>query len=151
MPARVEDLIVGSRTLFGHYDVTREEVLDFARKYDPQPFHLSDEAAAATPFGRLSASGWHSCAMAMAVIARHMVDAGHAGIGSGIDDLRWLKPVYPGDRLTVEGRVLEARQSRSRPDMQVVRTAILVTNQNDSEVMRYTSIVIYMRRPGGDD
>ena len=65
-----EDLEVGAETVFGHYEVTREEVLEFARKYDPQPFHLSDEAAAKTHFGRLAASGWHTCAMTMAVIAR---------------------------------------------------------------------------------
>jgi acyl dehydratase len=67
-----EDLEVGAETLFGHYDVTREEVLDFARKYDPQPFHLSDEEAAKTHFGRIAASGWHTTAMTMAVIARHV-------------------------------------------------------------------------------
>ena len=98
-----EDLEVGSETLFGHYDVTREEVLDFARKYDPQPFHLSDEEAAKTHFGRIAASGWHTCAMTMAVIARHVVAEGQAGLGSpGVDELRWLKPVYPGDTVTIE-------------------------------------------------
>ena len=97
-----DDLDVGEETLFGHYDVTREEVLEFAQKYDPQPFHLSDEAAAKTHFGRLAASGWHTCAMTMAVIARHVVATEQAGLGSpGVDELRWLKPVYPGDRLTV--------------------------------------------------
>ena len=68
-----DDMEVGQETLFGHYDVTREEVLEFARKYDPQPFHLSDEEAAKTHFGRIAASGWHTCAMTMAVIARHVV------------------------------------------------------------------------------
>src|SRR5215210_7934808 len=77
-----EDVEVGAETYFGSYDVTREEILEFARKYDPQPFHLSDEAAAQTHFGRLAASGWHTCAMTMAVIARHVVDDGQAGLGS---------------------------------------------------------------------
>ena len=83
-------------------------MLDFARKYDPQPFHLSDEAAAKTYFGRLSARGWHTCAMTMGVIARHVVREEQAGLGSpGIDELRWLKPVYPGDTLHVSGRIVD--------------------------------------------
>src|SRR5437764_3975615 len=99
-----EDLEVGAETEFGSYDVTREEVLEFARKYDPQPFHVSDEDAAKTHFGRIAASGWHTCAMTMAVIARRVVDDEQAGLGSpGVDELRWRKPVYPGDHLPVSG------------------------------------------------
>ena len=142
-----DDLEVGQETLFGHYDVTREEVLEFARKYDPQPFHLSDEEAAKTYFGRLSASGWHTCAMTMAVIARHVVATRQAGLGSpGIDELRWLKPVYPGDRLTVTGTVVGKTPSRSKPNIGTIRTETVVTNQDDVPVMRYTSIVMMRRR-----
>src|SRR5204863_3457191 len=90
-----EDLEIGAETQFGSYDVTREEVLEFAHKYDPQPFHISDEEAAKTHFGRIAASGWHTAAMTMAVIARHVVKHEQAGLGSpGIDELRWKKPVY---------------------------------------------------------
>ena len=143
-----EDLEVGKETLFGSYDVTREEVLDFARKYDPQPFHLSDEAAAKTYFGRLSASGWHTCAMTMAVIARHVVEEEQAGLGSpGIDELRWLKPVYPGDTLTVRGRITEKTPSRSKPGIGSFRTTTTVTNQDDVPVLTFTSIVLIRRRP----
>ena len=143
-----EDLEVGRETVFGHYDVTREEVLDFARKYDPQPFHLSDEAAAKTDFGRLSASGWHTCAMTMAVIARHVVEEEQAGLGSpGIDELRWLKPVYPGDTLTVRGRIVEKTPSRSKPGIGSFRTTTTVTNQDDVPVLTFTSIVLIRRRP----
>ena len=118
-----EDLEVGRETEFGRYEVTREEVLEFARKYDPQPFHLSDEAAAKTHFGRLAASGWHTCAMTMAVIVRHLTDEEQAGLGSpGVDELRWLKPVYPGDILIVNGRILEKTPSRSKPDLGSFRT-----------------------------
>jgi acyl dehydratase len=145
-----EDLVVGEETDFGSYEVTREEVLEFARKYDPQPFHLSDEAAAKTHFGRLAASGWHTCAMTMAVIARYVVGHEQAGLGSpGIDELRWLKPVFPGDTLTVRGRIIEKTPSRSRPEMGSFRTETVVTNQDDVPVMRYTSIVLIGRRPGG--
>ena len=138
-----EDLEVGRETVFGHYDVTREEVLDFARKYDPQPFHLSDEAAAKTHFGRIAASGWHTTAMTMAVIARAVVEEEQAGLGSpGVDELRWLKPVYPGDRLTVRGTIVEKTPSRSKPDIGSFRTLTTVTNQDGVDVMRFTSIVL---------
>lgn len=143
-----EDLEVGRETEFGSYEVTREEVLDFASKYDPQPFHLSDEAAARTHFGRLAASGWHTCAMTMAVIVRHMAAEPQAGLGSpGVDELRWLKPVYPGDTLTVRGRLLEKTPSRSKPDLGSFRTRTTVTNQDGIPVMRFTSIVLIRRRP----
>jgi acyl dehydratase len=143
-----EDVEVGRETEFGRYEVTREEVLEFARKYDPQPFHLSDEAAAKTHFGRLAASGWHTCAMTMAVIARKVVGEEQAGLGSpGVDELRWLKPVYPGDTLTVTGRIIEKTPSRSKPDLGSFRTETIVTNQDGVPVMRFTSIVLIRRRP----
>jgi acyl dehydratase len=143
-----EDLEIGAETHFGSYEVTREEVLEFARKYDPQPFHLSDEAAAQTHFGRLAASGWHTCAMTMAVIARRVVEQDQAGLGSpGVDELRWLKPVYPGDTLHVRGKIVDKTPSRSRPDIGSFRTETTVTNQHDIPVMRFTSIVLIQRRP----
>jgi acyl dehydratase len=144
-----EDLEIGAETDFGTYDVTREEVLEFARKYDPQPFHLSDEAAAKTHFGRLSASGWHTCAMTMGVIARYVVEDEQAGLGSpGIDELRWRKPVYPGDTLHVRGKILEKTPSRSRPEMGSFRTETIVTNQDGQPVLTFISIVLIRRRPG---
>ena len=143
-----EDLEVGTETDFGTYDVTREEVLEFARNYDPQPFHLSDEEAAKTHFGRLSASGWYTAAMTMAVIARHVVDQQQAGLGSpGIDEIRWKKPVYAGDTLHVRGRVLEKTPSRSRPEMGSFRTETTVRNQHGEVVMTFISIVLIRRRP----
>jgi acyl dehydratase len=143
-----EDLELGSETYFGSYEVTREEVLDFARKYDPQPFHLSDEEAAKTHFGRIAASGWHTCAMTMAVIARKVTSEKQAGLGSpGVDELRWLKPVYPGDTLHVRGTVVDKTPSRSKPGIGSFRTETVVTNQDDVPVMRFTSIVLIRRRP----
>jgi acyl dehydratase len=143
-----EDLEVGAETHFGTYEVTREEVLEFARKYDPQPFHLSDEAAAKTHFGRIAASGWHTAAMTMAVIARHVVKHEQAGLGSpGIDDLRWKKPVYPGDTLTVRGEILEKTPSRSKPEIGSFRTRTTITNQDGDTVMTFVSIVLIRRRP----
>ena len=145
-----EDLEVGAETYFGSCEVTRGEVIEFARRYDPQPFHLSDEAAAKTHFGRIAASGWHTCAMVMGVIARHVVAQGQAGLGSpGIDELRWLKPVYPGDTLQVRATIIETRASRSKPEIGSFRSATTVTNQDGEKVLSFTSIVLMRRRPAG--
>ena len=143
-----EDLEIGTETYFGSYAVTREEVLEFARKYDPQPFHLSDEEAAKTHFGRIAASGWHTCAMTMAVIARHVVDEKQAGLGSpGIDELRWRRPVFPGDTLHVRGKIADKTPSRSKPEMGSFRSNMTVTNQDGQPVLTFTSIVLIRRRP----
>jgi len=143
-----EDLEVGAETYYGSYEVTRDEVIEFARKYDPQPFHLSDEAAARTYFGRLAASGWHTCAMTMAVIVRNFEKQQTAGLGSpGVDELRWMKPVYPGDTLHVRGTIIDKTPSRSKPDIGTFRTQTVVSNQDDVPVMKLTSIVIIQRRP----
>lgn len=135
-----EDIEVGARQSFGGYDVTREEVIDFASKYDPQPFHLDDDAAAGTHFGRLSASGWHTCAMTMAMLVENMKTQEQAGLGSpGVDQLKWLKPVYPGDRLRCETEVIEKRRSKSRPEMGLFKSRIRVFNQDDVAVLEMTS------------
>ena len=131
-----DDIQVGDVARFGAYLVTREEVIAFAAKYDPQPFHLSEEAAAATHFGRLAASGWHTCAMMMAMLVEHMTDNAQASLGSpGMDELRWLRPVFPGDTLRVETEVLEARPSASRPEMGIIKSRMIVFNQDDVAVL----------------
>lgn len=143
-----EDLEIGVERHFGSYEVTREEVIEFASKYDPQPFHLSDEAAAKTYFGKIAASGWHTCAMTMAVMVRHMAEHPQAGLGSpGVDELRWLKPVYPGDTLHVRTKVIEKTPSRSKPDIGSFRSQVTVTNQDEVPVLTFTSIVLIRRRP----
>ena len=135
-----EDLHVGATASFGAYEVTREEVIDFASRYDPQPFHLSDEAAAQTHFGRLSASGWHTCAMTMAMMVANLKANRQAGLGSpGIDELRWLRPVYPGDTLRCETELLEKRVSASRPEMGIFKSRLTVFNQDDVAVMSMIS------------
>ncbi|URW75967.1 MaoC family dehydratase [Sphingomonas donggukensis] len=144
-----EDLAVGDTNAFGSYEVTRDEVLDFAGKYDPQPFHLSDEGAEGTHFGRLAASGWHTCAMTMAMIVRDMQANDTGGLGAaGIDELRWLKPVYPGDVLRVESEVVETRAFRSKPDMGSALTRSTVFNQADEPVMSFLATGLYRRREG---
>lgn len=143
-----EDIAVGATASFGAYQVTREEVMDFAARYDPQPFHLSDEAAAQTHFGRLSASGWHTCAMVMSMIVENLRNQQQAGLGSpGVDELRWLKPVYPGDTLRCETEVIEKRQSQSRPEMGIFKSRMMVFNQDDVAVMSMVSNGLIATRP----
>ena len=144
-----EDIEVGRKASFGQYDVTREEVMEFASKYDPQPFHLDDEAAARTHFGRLSASGWHTCAMMMSMLVENMKTHRQAGLGSpGMDNLRWTKPVYPGDTLRVESEVISKRRSASRPEMGLFKSTVKVFNQNDETVLEMTSNgLIRVRNP----
>jgi acyl dehydratase len=142
-----EDLDVGSSAAFGRYEVTREEVIDFASKYDPQPFHLSDEAAAQTHFGRISASGWHTCAMVMRMLVDNITERKQAGLGSpGLDELRWLRPVYPGDTLRVETTLIDKTPSRSRPEMGSFRSEVKVFNQDDVLVCTMKSIGLIRRR-----
>ena len=136
-----EDLEVGQTAAFGRYEVTRDEVIQFASAYDPQPFHLSDEAAAETHFGRISASGWQTCAMTMRMLVDNITARRQAGLGSpGLDELRWLKPVYPGDVLRVETELLSKRHSQSRPEMGSFQSLVKVFNQDDVAVMTMQSI-----------
>ena len=148
-----EDIQVGDRREFGKYEVTRDEVTDFARKYDPQPFHLDDDAAAATHFGRLSASGWHTCSMTMAMMVENMKTEKSAGLGSpGVDELRWKKPVYPGDTLRCETEIIEKRRSASRPEMGIFKSRIRTFNQDGDMVLEMVSnALIATRDPDGSD
>ena len=138
-----EDIEVGTRQSFGRYEVEADAVRDFAEKFDPQPFHLSDEAAAKTHFGRISASGWHTCAMTMRMLVENMSVVEQAGLGSpGIDQLRWVKPVYPGDVLRCETEVIEKRRSKSRPDMGVFKSRGSTFNQDDVLVLEMVNMMM---------
>lgn len=135
-----EDIQINVVQKYGSYEVTREEVIDFASKYDPQAFHLDEEAAAKTHFGRLSASGWHSAAMMMRMMVDHMNANKQAGLGSpGVENLRWIKPVYPGDTIRCEHVTVEKRRSESRPEMGIMKGLITVFNQHDEKVMTMES------------
>ncbi len=146
-----EDIEVGTTRSFGTYEVTRDEVMDFAAKYDPQPFHLDDEAAAETHFGRISASGWHTCAMTMRMMVENMKTEATASLGSpGVDNLRWVRPVYPGDTLRCETEVLEKRRSASRPEMGLFKSRNRTFNQDGDLVLEMVSNgLVRTRDPGG--
>ena len=142
-----EDFPVGNERPFGPLLVTREAVLAFAQAFDPQPFHLQDDAAAASLFGRLSASGWHTCAMAM----RMMCDAyllESSSLGSpGLEKIKWHLPVYPGDTLSGRTRVLEARPMSSRPTVGLLLSQWEVVKQDGNKVLTMEGWGMFGRRP----
>ena len=145
-----EDVEVGTVEEFGSYEMTKEEIVEFATKYDPQPFHLSEEAGKAMIFGGLCASGWHTGSVVMRMIVDHMKtkDQPSQSMGSpGLESLRWTKPVFPGDVLRVRSTILDKRESRSRPDIGSVYIKNEVFNQNDELVAEFNPVVIHRRRP----
>lgn len=144
-----EDLPAGTVLDLGSYEVTKEEILDFARKYDPQPFHTDEEAAKDSIFGGLIASGWHTCAMMMRLLCDSLLLRA-ASLGSpGMDEVRWLRPVRPGDTLTATMEVADARASRSKPDRGIIHSSWVVKNQDGEVVMTMKGTGMYRRRPGG--
>ncbi|MEX2468673.1 MAG: MaoC family dehydratase [Pseudohongiellaceae bacterium] len=148
-PVYFEDFSVGDSREFGAYTVTEEEIIEFATKYDPQPFHLSEEAGKKTLFGGLCASGWHTCAMTMRMVVDNMPAGESQSLGSpGLDELRWTRPVFPGDTLRVKSTVVDKRESRSRPEMGTIFMHNEVYNQNDELVLSFKPIVMYRRQPG---
>ena len=143
-----EDIVVGQRDRFGAYEVTREEVIAFASRYDPQDFHLDDAAAARGPFGKLAASGWNTAGIAMRLLVLHVVANQAAMGGAGAENLVWTQPVYPGDVLTLEIEVREKRRSRSRPEMGLMKVHQRLLNQRGEEVYRVTTNgMIRVRHP----
>jgi acyl dehydratase len=141
-----EDVRVGETTRFGRYEVTREEIIEYARQFDPQPFHLDEAAGRESMFGGLIASGWHTGAMFIRMVCDSMIPGSATSGALGFDDLKWLKPVRPGDVLSVESVVREKVEPR-RPDRGTVKIESRILNQHGDMVMSLVSLVIYLRRP----
>ncbi len=141
-----DDLKLGMRFKSGEVTVSKEDILRFAREFDPQPFHTDEEAAKDTILGGLAASGWHTAAIAMNLCVQVRPFGPHPLFGAGVDDLRWLKPVRPGDTLHVEGEVVELVPSRSKPQG-VVRIKWTAYNQDGEAVYAFNPIGIVPRRP----
>jgi acyl dehydratase len=142
-----DDFTVGEQLAFGDYLITEEEIVDFARRYDPQPFHLDHEAARASHFGGLVASGWMTSSVLMRLMVDHFIPR-QASMGSpGVDEIRWVKPVRPGDRLSARLEVADCVPSRSKPDRGVVHTRWQVLNQDGEVVMTMRGMGMYRRRP----
>jgi len=141
-----ENFEVGQVQEFGAYEVTADEIKEFAGKYDAQFFHLDEEAAKQSLFGGLCASGWHTCAMTMAMMVENMDKTGRSLGSPGVDKLRWLKPVYPGEVLSVRMEVLELKPSKSRPEIGIVVSRTTTSNQHGQPVMEFISNGIFPRK-----
>ena len=135
-----DDYVPGRTADCGSFSLSEAEIIAFANEYDPQPFHVDPVAAADGPFGGLIASGWHTTSMMMRQLVEHFVSPESSLGAAGVDEIRWPKPVRPGDTLTVRATVLEARLSKSKPDRGIVRSLAEVTNQHGETVMRVTAI-----------
>jgi acyl dehydratase len=141
-----EDLQPGSVRELGSTSVTAEEIREFAGKFDPQPFHLDEEAGRKSLFGGLCASGWHTCALAMRLTVDNMLRHSSSLGSPGLEGLKWLKPVYPGDVLSLRHTILEARGMRKRPDTGIVRSRWEMFNQGGDKVLEMEGYGMFRRR-----
>jgi acyl dehydratase len=137
-----EDYIPGSAFEFGTISVEEAEIIDFAKRFDPQDMHVDAESAARGPFGGLIASGWHTAGLAMRLLVDHYVSKVASLASPGVDEVRWTRPVRPRDSLRIRVSVLEARRSQSKPDRGLVRTLVEVFNQNREVVMSFKAMNI---------
>ena len=144
-----EDFVPGRVTEHGPRLITREEIVGFAAEFDPQPMHLDEEAARGTMLGGLSASGWHACCILMRMSADGFVLNSSSMGAPGVDEVRWLAPIRPGDQLTLRVTVLETRASKSRPDMGFVRCQFELSRAPGVPVMTLTTSLMMGRRDGG--
>jgi acyl dehydratase len=144
-----EDYQVGMVDEFGEVLVTAEEIVEFARRYDPQTMHVDAGAAATGPFGGLIASGWHTGSLTMRMFVEHYLSKVATLPSPGIDELRWVRPVRPGDTLRMRVTVVEARRSKSKPDRGIVRSLVEVLNQNGEVVMSQRPMNLMLCRDAG--
>src|SRR5437016_6384537 len=140
-----EDLKAGDRFKSGTYKVTEEQIVSFAREFDPQPFHLDQTVARQTMFKELIASGWHTAAITMRLFVRTLNFA-EGAIGLGVDELRWPAAVRPNDVLRVETEVVDLRESRSKPSHGIVRIRNVTTNQRGEVVQTMFASALVLRR-----
>ncbi|WP_254863616.1 MaoC family dehydratase [Halovivax gelatinilyticus] len=145
MPEYYEDISIGDTREFGERTVTKDEIVEFAEKYDPQPIHVDESAAEATMFGGLIASGWHTAAICMRLFVDHMADETWVG-ARGVDELRWIRPVRPGDTLSLSVEVVEKRPDESNPEVGRVHTRLTATNQRDEAVISWIGLGMVRRR-----
>jgi acyl dehydratase len=141
-----EDFPAGASGECGPHLVTREEIVTFAREFDPQPFHLDEELAKGTFVGELIASGWHSCALAMRIMCEGLIHKTSSMGAPGVEEVKWLKPVRPGDLLTARWNVLETRTSRSRPEMGFLHLRVLMVNQRGETAYEQLFWAMFGRR-----
>ena len=141
-----EDMTVGEVRDLGTITPTREEIIAFASQFDPQPFHLDDEAAKDSVFGALCASGWHTCGMAMRLMVTNFLRETSSLGSPGLENLRWLKPVYPGDTLRLQHTFLDKKPMRNHPKVGLVRTLWEMFNQHGDKVLQMEGWAMFGRR-----
>ena len=146
-----EDLQPGSARELGSVTVTAEDIKEFAEQFDPQPFHLDEAAGRRSSFGNLCASGWHTCALAMKLTVENFLNESSSMGSPGLENLRWLKPVYPGDTLTLRQSIVESRPLRKRRDTGLVRSIWERFNQNGEKVMQMEGYGMFRRRTPATD
>ena len=144
-----EDMTVGQTRDLGTVTPTAEEIVAFASQFDPQPFHLDEEAAKASVFGGLCASGWHTCAMAMRLMVTNFLHESSSLGSPGLESLKWLKPVFPGDTLRLQHTVIESRPMTKRLDVGLVRTVWAMFNQHGEQVLHMEGYGMFRRRHPG--
>ena len=145
-----EDYVPGVTVDCGSFSISEADIIAFAKEYDPQPFHVDPVGAADGPFGGLIASGWHTTSLTMRQLVDHWVSPGTSLGAAGVDEIRWPRPVRPGDTLHVRATVLETRRSKSKPDRGIIRSLAEVTNQDGDTVLRLIAInFILARDPEG--
>ncbi|NRR31843.1 MaoC family dehydratase [Oxalobacteraceae bacterium] len=144
-----EDFFVGQEVPLGSRLVTEEEIIAFAREFDPQPFHVDHDAAEKSIFGGVVASGWHTCSMMMRMVVDGMLSASSSMGSPGLDCVRWIKPVRAGDTLTVVYQTKEVRPSASKPDRGVVVSVWQASNQHGEVVATVEGMGMFGRRPAG--
>ena len=141
-----EDVDVGQVLDLGSLSPTAEEIVAFATQFDPQPFHLSEEAGQASVFGGLCASGWHTCRLAMRLMVTNFLHQSSSLGSPGLENIRWLKPVFPGDTLSLRQTVLEKRPMSKRPDVGLLRTKWEMFNQRGDQVLHMEGYGMFRRR-----
>src|SRR5262249_56880980 len=144
-----EDFTPGQVIEYGPRRITREEIVNFGREFDPQPFHLDEQSARGTMLGELCASGWHSCCIVMRMSADSFVLNSSSMGAPGVDEVLWLRPIKPGDDLTLRATVLGKRASNSRPDMGFVNVQLELFNAHDERVMSLKAPLMFGRRTPG--
>jgi acyl dehydratase len=142
----LEDFAVGQTYRSGRLAVDRERIKRFAAEFDPQPFHLDEEAARRSILGGLAASGWHTAALTMRLLVESELKPAGGIVGAGFDELRWPRPVRPGDELQVESEVLEVRPSKSRPEQGMIKVRTTTKNQNGEAVQVSVGNLVVPRR-----
>ena len=142
----LEDFVVGQTFVSGRLRVTKEEIKAFAAEFDPQPFHLDEEAAQNTFFKGLAARGWHTAALTMRLLVEGELQPAGGVIGAGFDEFRWPKPVRPGDELHIESEVLEVRPSRSKSSQGLIKLRTTTLNQNNEAVQIQIGNLVVPRR-----